>query len=349
LGHDEVIRERRGRGEKYSSIARETGLSEDQVRRRWKKMQDDESWSAHLALMAEKYQAGAVGSAPTETRDLTFELPVRPVEVKLGPLPPNRLKPTGGFTSVHYSDTHYPYQDDRALNILYQVLHDIQPDLIVDHGDLLDCTSISRWEKDPRNRVTLQDEIQMAAEHMARVRSIVPSAKCWFIEGNHEDRVRRLIWDLASDSKTRELLQMPGVMENLELPALLGCERLGWKYHGGKVVLFEKLILKHGNAVRKWSGATAKEEWLRYGKSGMSGHTHRRAAFEHRDWNGVHAWWELGCMCDVDPSYMEDPDWQQGFVVATWSEDRRTFGVEEVRIHEGTAIFRGRVYRSENE
>lgn len=108
-------------------------------------------------------------------------------------------------------------------------------------------------------------------------------------------------------------------------------------------VLFDRLILTHGEVVRSGSGESAKAEYRKYGKSGMSGHTHRRGVYEHRDYNGFHAWWELGCLCLIRDDYTTFPDWQQGFAVVTWSDDRSEFAVEEIRIHEGKAWFRGRL------
>jgi len=121
---------------------------------------------------------------------------------------------------------------------------------------------------------------------------------------------------------------------------------LGWEVHPypDHLVLWNRLLCCHGSTVRKWSGYSAKAEHERYGKSGMSGHTHRRGVFEHRDYNGNHAWWELGMLGSIHSRYVVYPDWQQGFAVVTWSADHTTFGVEEVRIHDGTAIFRGKEY-----
>jgi hypothetical protein len=110
--------------------------------------------------------------------------------------------------------------------------------------------------------------------------------------------------------------------------------------------LLPKFILKHGNVVRKWSGWSAKGEWERYGKSGASGHVHRLGMFFHRDWNGNHVWAETGCLCSLNPDYMRDPDWQQGFVVASFERSTGAFQVEPVYIHRGNAVWRGKVYRA---
>ncbi len=76
----------------------------------------------------------------------------------------------------------------------------------------------------------------------------------------------------------------------------------------------------------------------------MSGHTHRIGEHQRSDHNGVHAWWELGCMCDLNPSYVDDPNWQQGFAVATWDVAGGLYGVEQVRIHSGKGFFRGKLF-----
>jgi hypothetical protein len=109
-----------------------------------------------------------------------------------------------------------------------------------------------------------------------------------------------------------------------------------------KFRILPKIITKHGTIVRKWSGQSAKAEWERYGKSGLSGHTHRLAAFYTNDFNGSHVWMETGCTCDTDPQYVEQPNWQQGCVVVTYVGDR--FSIEPIYIQGGHAVWRGRDY-----
>lgn len=186
----------------------------------------------------------------------------------------------------------------------------------------------------------------MAVDHFRTINKIAPKSRRLFFKGNHEDRLQREIRRMATKPEALEILRLPTVESALTWPALLGLDDLGWEYHDRRHNLFDKLILKHGNVVRKWSAYSAKEECGRYSKGGISGHTHRRGVFEHTDWNGVHAWFEHGCLCDLEPEYMEDANWQQGFLVVTWTPDRQTFGVEEVRIHDGVAMFRGKLFTS---
>lgn len=247
--------------------------------------------------------------------------------------------------SVHYSDEHIPYHDPRCLNILYQILEYTNPEETVGHGDSLDCTEISKYEKNPHKRVALKTEIRMASQHAGTVHAIChPDTKHTQMWGNHEDRIRRKIWEMCEDRPSAEILLLPEVQEALRLESLLGIEKLGWSSvpYPEHRVMYDRLVLIHGNSVSKHSAYTAKAEYLRYGKSGMSGHTHRRGVYEHRDYNGFHVWVEMGMLGLIRNDYVSYPDWQQGFNVVSWNKDHTEFGIEPVRIHDGVAYFRGK-------
>jgi hypothetical protein len=66
--------------------------------------------------------------------------------------------------------------------------------------------------------------------------------------------------------------------------------------------------------------------------------------YYHTDYNGPHVWVELGLMGRIREDYVSHANWQQGFAVVTWSEDRKRFGIEHINIHEGKAMFRGKQY-----
>lgn len=277
----------------------------------------------------------------TKAEKLDYLLPQQTIQVT-PKIPPGAKKTPGDFVAVHYGDTHFPFADPAALKILYAIIRDLKPQLIVHHGDLVDAYAISRYDKDPAHRTTLDKEIQLAAEHLATVAALAPKARRILLEGNHEDRLRRLLWNEAA-GPLREVLALTKVEERLNWPFLLDLAGSGWEWKK-KEILFGKMILKHGSVVRAHSAASAKAEQERYSKSGISGHTHRMGSFFVRDWNGTHGWWEHGCLCKTDPQYVEDPNWQQGLVVVTWSKQRDYFSVEPVAINKGRAVFRGKFY-----
>ena len=252
----------------------------------------------------------------------------------------------GDYTSVHYSDIHFPHHDPRTLDILYQILDDVGPHLVWDHGDTLDCEQISKYPKDPFHRVGMKEEIRLAANHFGVVQGLTPNAEHGWCEGNHEERLKRTIWALADQRTAGEVLTLPGMAEVLSWGNMLGLNGIGWEIvpYPSTLTLFDRLILAHGSRVRQHSAYSAKSEHDQYGKSGMSGHTHRMGTYYHTDYNGPHVWVELGLMGRIREDYVSHANWQQGFAVVTWSADRKRFGVEHINIHEGKAMFRGKQY-----
>lgn len=238
-----------------------------------------------------------------------------------------------------------PFEDAKALKIVCALIKDVQPTKIVHLGDLIDCYQISSFDKDPDRKSSLQDDIDAAAIWLGHLKRAAPKAKCYLLEGNHEDRLRRTIWRMPEAQ--RELTQLRAFKDGITWPKLLGLDALGWEFIASqgqaRAAIVPRLVIKHGQVVRRWSAQSAKAEWERYGRSGISGHTHRMGKFYTRDFNGNHLWVEAGCTCDLTPQYVEDPNWQQGVIVVT--ERNKRFTIEDVYIQDGVGIWRDQEYR----
>lgn len=222
------------------------------------------------------------------------------------------------------------------------IIKESQPDLVVHLGDLLDCYDISSFGKDPTRKHTLQTEIDLAREHLHQVSQLAPGARKILLGGNHEDRLRKTLWNLKD--APRALTQLRIFQKVMTWPQLLELDAIGWDFRDYATNqqpvtdAIPRLLLKHGDVARKWSGATAKAEWEKHAKSGMSGHCHRVGSFYHRDLNGSHVWMEAGCTCTLTPEYVRQPDWQQSCFVVTYSED--WFHIATVYIESGRAMWR---------
>jgi hypothetical protein len=245
------------------------------------------------------------------------------------------------LTAVVFGDTHFPFQDDRALRAVLSIIRAVKPQVVVHLGDLLDSWQLSRFDKDPARRDSLQENIKEAREFLAAVRRAAPKAECTLLEGNHEDRLRRAIWQARGTQ--REIVSLDDVREAAAWPSLLKLKSMSWDWvpymeQAHRPVL-PKIITKHGTVVSRWSGVTAKTEWMRYGKSGISGHTHRAGIFYHRDHNGQAVWIEAGCTCSLtNVQYGSDFDWQQACVLLHWSGDRRLMAEQVIRIRDGEFV-----------
>ena len=253
--------------------------------------------------------------------------------------------------AVIYGDTHVPFQDDGALKVVKHIIADVRPDVVIHVGDLIDCWQISTFDKDPTRRDTLQDNIDQSAAHLKEIQMLTPNAQRYFFEGNHEFRLTKTIQRMKDAQ--REVARLRVFRKYATWEELLneaGVPNSAWEFvpsrRQAKRRIFPNLVIKHGSLVRKWSGATARGEWERYGMSGVSGHTHRLGVFYHRDFNGAHGWAETGCTCDLDPEYVEDPDWQHGCLVVTFAKDYKYFSMEAVYVQEGHAMWRDHRYEA---
>lgn len=250
------------------------------------------------------------------------------------------------MTAFLYGDTHAPYHDQRVLSIFQAIAEDTQPDHIFHMGDGVDCYKLSTYDKDPDRLESQQEEIDMAREQLAAMRKAAPRAAMHYLEGNHEDRLRRLLWRL--DGPAAVLASLTAFKEAMTWPALLGLKDLNCSFtkynEQTQRLILPKFIVKHGSVVRKSSAMTARAEWEKYGMSGASGHTHRLGQFMHRDHNGNHIWIETGCGCDLNPTYCQDPDWQNGCAFVTFEPETGAFEAVSTYIHKGFAVFRGKVY-----
>lgn len=207
------------------------------------------------------------------------------------------------------SDHQFPFADEPFLEAEEAFIADWRPNYIIYAGDVIDAYELSDFDKRPERLFNFEAELTMAREMMERHKRLSPTAKLYFCEGNHEERLQRTIWRHAQGFS----------FAVKDIPELLELERLteGFVPYG-KHIDFLGYIITHGSVARRHSAYTAKAMLDSYRSSGASGHTHRLGMHAHSDSRGIsHSWIELGCHCRKDLEYMKSPpDWQSGFVIA---------------------------------
>ncbi len=236
-------------------------------------------------------------------------------------------------TAVFASDVHVPFQDETALRVAKQIIAEVQPDLFVLGGDWLDATQISRFDPDPRRKLTLQNDLDACKLLIREFRALLPNSRFVYKVGNHEDRIRK--WA----SRNPEM----GILDCIKLEALLDLEAVECEVvESTSRFSWNGWSITHGDIARKRAGATSQALIDKFGTSGVSGHCHRLATVEKRDANRQYCWIESGCLCSLTPDYNEVADWAQGFTIL----NKTASGVwpETVRIVEGRAWLWGRVY-----
>lgn len=254
-----------------------------------------------------------------------------------------------------------PFHDERAMDLALQVARDLQPDRIVNLGDLLDFPSFSRFVREPAFTLTVQPTLDRAHDFLAQQREIVPGAEIVLIEGNHD---RRLANEIISNAKAAFGIRQAGTPEGwpvLSVQHLLRLDDLGVEYVDGYPAgiywIADNVAAIHGERLK--TPKVLDDEQV----SVVHGHTHRIHVAHRRRrlrTGAEHTWAASpGCLCRVDgavPSVhgstdargkavRRDEDWQQGFSVVTTDPDGHA-AIETAEIVDGVAYFRGTRYSS---
>lgn len=235
------------------------------------------------------------------------------------------------------SDLHYPFHLEPALQNVYQLLGKYDFEEIFLNGDILDCYSISSFERDPRKPL-LADEIEGAKAIITKIRDMQPDAEIHFIEGNHEHRLSRLV------------SANPGLygLQVLTWPRLLSLPSLGITYTGYKdhITTLGDIQITHGHIVRKHSAYSAKGHLLDGGyQNVIHGHTHRQGSYKLSGVSGTRRAYEIGGLYDKSQAdYITNPNWVNGFCVIEGDEDHYQIQNIEVDSQSGAFIYSGTLY-----
>lgn len=213
-------------------------------------------------------------------------------------------------TRLVLPDVHFPFQDEKLLTAWLGHLKSLRPSGIDILGDLLDCYTLSKFDRNPARKASLQDEIDEAHGFLALVRKLAgDNCDIRLSEGNHEDRLRKKLW-----SRMPELADL----RNLTIPELLGLKKLGIKWHSTQnPYRIRDLWYTHGDILRTQAGMSARAKADQIHGSVVVAHTHRMGWSPRTTWEGIEDAYEVGHLSDYTKlDYVRTvPNWQQGWAV----------------------------------
>lgn len=160
-------------------------------------------------------------------------------------------------------DAHRPFHDVKAWRLMLKAARAFRPDIIVVLGDFLDCCSISAHSRNPLRKIQLEAEALSGREGLDQLQRIPGVKRRIFVEGNHEDRLRRFLWDKA-----------PELFGLIDTQGLLQLKERGWEFVPyGEGIQLGKVYVTHD---LRGSGQYAVARALsQAGKSVVLGHLHR--------------------------------------------------------------------------
>lgn len=224
------------------------------------------------------------------------------------------------------SDIHFPYQDNEALTTALNYGKEEKVDAIFLNGDILDFYQLSFHEKDPRV-TSIAEELEMGRNFFKILRASFPKANIYYIIGNHEQRMERYL-----RVKAPELLDVA----EFRIDVLLRVAEYGIEYieHGTKC-FFGKLLVEHGDKMKGSGGVNpARTLYLKMKRHAICGHFHRTTEATEKIYDGdVHVTYSTGCLCELEPRYMEVNNHNHGFAIVEMSGDN--FKVSNKKIVNG--------------
>ena len=313
---------------------------------------------------------------------VTFEAPawepVRPAPVHV--LPPLEAKQKSdsklktcvivpdvqiGYYRDH-NDKLVPIHDEQAIAIAMDIIHAVQPNLIVCNGDNIDFPELSKYRLTPAFAQTMQQSLDRAALFGSQMRRAAPKAKIVWLAGNHEERLPNYILDNAKAAFGIKKANDASSWPVMSVPFLCNFDKNKIEYipgyPAGDYWINDNLKVIHGTKVK--SQANTAHAYLRDEKvSVIYGHIHRiETAYKtRRDAHGSSTIMaaSMGCLARVDGAVPStkgskdldgrpmkvSEDWQQGLGVITYETGgNNKFSLEVIPILNGWASYRGVIY-----
>lgn len=295
--------------------------------------------------------------------------------VKL-PTPKVRSKKTGWPCAVIIPDMQVgyfrgpsgelvPIHDEKAIEIALSIVKDAQPEMVIFVGDNADFAELGKYVTTPAYQQTTQATIDRLTVMGFQFRAAAPYASMTWLAGNHEERLPRFLLQNASAAFGLRKGDTPESWPVMSMPFLCRMDESGITYMPGypasHVWITNKLKVIHGDKVA--SGGSTAHKYLATEKvSVIYGHIHRREWAERTrdDHDGPSTILAAspGCLARIDGSVpstkggvdldgrpiQRHEDWQQGLAVVPYDPESGRFVYEQIAIHDGWAMWRGKEY-----
>ena len=285
-------------------------------------------------------------------------------------------KPEGWRTAVIVPDAQIGYyrdaegelvstHDEDAISLCLSMIRDLNPEVVVCVGDMLDAPEFGKYRTSPAFALTSQASIDRAATFAAELRACAPDAEIVWLAGNHEERITNAALDNLKAAFGLKRGNDTHGLPVLSVPFLCRFDDSNVRYvpgyPAGNYWINEKIKVIHGNRVKS-NGSTAHAYLANEKCSVIYGHIHRREWAERSrdDYDGAKTVMAAspGCLAktngavpstrggiDLDGRPLNVvEDWQQGVGIVTFEPGDGNFFYEQIAIHDGQAWFRGKLY-----
>jgi hypothetical protein len=268
-----------------------------------------------------------------------------------------------------YDGEQHAIHDERAMEVARLICRDVQPKIIVNLGDTVDLSSLSKFKPDSNHFMNeLGTSFQAIHDYYAKLRSDNPNAEIKEVSSNHNQRFVDAVLKNFPDMYN---VKQAGATEEdwpvLSYPYLANLKHLGVEWIGGypggvyehgKEYDAPSILLAHGTENTQNGTTAAKIMKNKPETHNVQGHDHTRQSCCHTLRNGrVLRTIVVGALCRVTgevSSYKSSVDdrnhpvriqenWQQGvLVIRDYKNGEYEF--TEIAIENGKAKYNGKEY-----
>lgn len=247
------------------------------------------------------------------------------------------VHPSGGLERVLLlPDSHRPYHDRKAWQVMMQAARVWEPDVIIILGDFADFYAVSSHSKDPNRARNLESEVEDVNRGLDELDALGAKRK-FYVCGNHEDRLERYLMERAP-----ELFNMVRIRDLFRL-----AER-GWRFIPYKRHLkLGRLHITHDtNRAGRYAHYQSQADFG--GANVVIGHTHRLGYMVEGSAQGEpHVAAQFGWLGDFSSvDYMHRVramrDWSHGFGVGVM-EPNGNVHLQPIPIVNGSCVVAGQL------
>ena len=249
------------------------------------------------------------------------------------------------------------FHDRDFLSVTLALAKDTQPDDIVLLGDNMDLPDFSdKFVRSPEFYFATQPAINELSWWLAQLRLACPHAMIYYIEGNHEKRMR-----LAIVTHMAAAYHLRPANEKIKIPAmsiqrLLNLDELDIKWVGnypdGEVWLNNGVRCVHGDKARSVPGGSSRAILDSSEESVIFGHIHKRELLSRtrhtRNGSQIITAACPGCGCRLDatvPGHSLTQNWSQGLAKVYYDDDVYN-SIDLIEVINGKLVYGGKLYES---
>ena len=240
-----------------------------------------------------------------------------------------------------YGDVHIPNQHAQLMTLLLEIIKDVEPDILVDGGDIICADCLSTYPKVHDDLVGLQEELNAAIKWLEAVQSVTPRTRRIILRDNH-------FWGRLEKKKKGEYW-LEG-LEAVNADALLKLKDFGFEsidcYNWKDRILFVHGDDKSGSSECPVNRSRKMSQMA--GKTIVRFHSHVTGIEMNRKAGVDHMAIQMGTFQDPNnASYLRYPNmtnWTHSAGVFYLSKTTDHFMFVPILFVDGRAIFNGKIY-----